>query len=129
MSSLQFHFQFGKQSEITGRMGNDNHVVVSHKLCGFQGRVGGRVVVMKEPVVVAPKLRSFSSHIFRQAPRNVTVKIRVDHSVRPNKVTVKNPLLIEKNNEHSLCWTPDLPRLFCSWWWWAFPLRRLLLCF
>jgi hypothetical protein len=34
-------------------MGNDDLVVVSHKLCGFQGRVGGRVVVMKEPVVVA----------------------------------------------------------------------------
>jgi hypothetical protein len=29
-------------------MGNNNHVVVSHKLCGLQGRVGGRVVVMKE---------------------------------------------------------------------------------
>jgi hypothetical protein len=28
-------------------------------LCGFQGRVDGRVVVMKEPVVVAPKFRSF----------------------------------------------------------------------
>jgi hypothetical protein len=29
-------------------MGYDNHVVVSHKICGFQGHVGGRVVVMKE---------------------------------------------------------------------------------
>jgi hypothetical protein len=29
-------------------MGNDNHVVVSHRLCGFQERVGGRVVMMKE---------------------------------------------------------------------------------
>jgi hypothetical protein len=29
-------------------MGNDNHVVVSHKLCGIQGRVGGRVVVMEQ---------------------------------------------------------------------------------
>jgi hypothetical protein len=28
-------------------MGNDNHVV-SHKLCGFQGHVGGRIVVIKE---------------------------------------------------------------------------------
>jgi hypothetical protein len=42
-----------------GRIGNDNHVV-GHKLCGFQWSVGGRVV-MKEPVVVAPKFRSFSS--------------------------------------------------------------------
>jgi hypothetical protein len=40
-------------------MGNDNHVA-SHKLCGFQGRVDGRVVVM-EPVVVEPKFWSFSS--------------------------------------------------------------------
>jgi hypothetical protein len=30
------------------RMENDNHVVVSHKLCGFQGRVGRRVVMMKK---------------------------------------------------------------------------------
>jgi hypothetical protein len=29
-------------------MGNDNHVVVSHKLCGFQGRVGRRVVVIEQ---------------------------------------------------------------------------------
>jgi hypothetical protein len=65
MSSLQFHFQFGKQSEITGayvwwvgRMGNDNYVVVSHKLCGFQGRVGG-YIVMKEPVAIAPKFCLF----------------------------------------------------------------------
>jgi hypothetical protein len=42
-------------------MGNDNHVVVSHKLCGFQGHVGRHDVMMKEPVVVVPKFRSFSS--------------------------------------------------------------------
>jgi hypothetical protein len=36
-------------------MGNDNHVVVNHKLCGFLGSVCRRVVMMKEPVVVAPK--------------------------------------------------------------------------
>jgi hypothetical protein len=55
-------------------MENDNHVAVSRKLCGFQGRVGGRVVAMKEPVVVAPKFRYFASHIFSQASQNVTVK-------------------------------------------------------
>jgi hypothetical protein len=52
-------------------MGSDNHLVVSHKLYGFQGHVGGRVVM--EPVVVAPKFRSFLSHIFSQASQNVTV--------------------------------------------------------
>jgi hypothetical protein len=86
-------------------MGNDNHVVVSHKLCGFQGSVGGRVVVMKEPVVVAPMFRSFSSHIFFQASQNVTVRVRDDRSVRRNKFSVKNPLQVEKVNDHALCRT------------------------
>jgi hypothetical protein len=45
-----------------GRMGNANHVVASHKLCSFQGCMGGRVVVMKESVVVAPKFQVFVAH-------------------------------------------------------------------
>jgi hypothetical protein len=55
-------------------MGNDNHVV-SHKLYGFQGLVGGRIVMM-EPVVVAPKFWSVSSHIFSQAPQNVAGEVK-----------------------------------------------------
>jgi hypothetical protein len=82
-------------------MGNDNHVVVGRKLCGFQGRVDGRVVMMKEPVVVAPMFRSFSSHIFPQVSQNVTVKVRVDCSVRRDQFTVNNPLRVEKNNVNS----------------------------
>jgi hypothetical protein len=88
---------------VSRGMGNDNHVVVSHKLCVFQGCVGGCIVVMKEPVVVALKFRSFSSHITSQASQNVTVKVRVDCSVRSNKFTVNNHLHVEKSNEHSLC--------------------------
>jgi hypothetical protein len=115
-SSLQFHFQFGKQSEITGgqvlrvgRMGNDdNHVVVSHKLW-FSGTCwrarcrddGASCGCAKVPVV--------SSHIFSQASRNVTVKVRVDRSVRRNKFTVNNPLHVEEKTmsmlfvEHRTC--------------------------
>jgi hypothetical protein len=37
--------------------------------------------MMREAVVVAPNLRSFSSHIFFQASQNVIVKVRADHSV------------------------------------------------
>jgi hypothetical protein len=77
-------------------MGNDDHVVVSHRLCDFQGRVDGHVVMMKEPVVVALKFRSFLSHIFSQASQNVTVKIRVDCSVRRNKFTANHPLHVKK---------------------------------
>jgi hypothetical protein len=84
-------------------MGNDNHVVLSHTLCGFRGRVGGRLVVMKESVVVASMFRSSSSHIFSQASQNVTVKVTVDHNVRRNKFTVNNALQVEENNGHALC--------------------------
>jgi hypothetical protein len=105
-SSLQLHFQFGKQSEITGgsawrvgRMGNNNHVVVSHKLCSFQGCVGKYIVAMKEPVVVAPKFRSFLSHIFSRASQSITVKVRVDHSIRRNKFMVNNLLSRQKKKK------------------------------
>jgi hypothetical protein len=86
-------------------MGNDNHVVVSHRLCCFQGRVGGHIVVMKEPVVVAPKFWSFSSYIFFQASQNITLKVTDDHSVRRNKFEVEQsiPFKSKKNNEHDLC--------------------------
>jgi hypothetical protein len=52
---------------------------------GFQGRVHRWVVVIKEPVVFAPQLPSFSSHFFSQASQSITVKVRVVHSVRRNK--------------------------------------------
>jgi hypothetical protein len=42
-------------------MGNNNHVVVSHKLCGFHEFEGGHVM-MKEPVVVVPKFGLFIAH-------------------------------------------------------------------
>jgi hypothetical protein len=56
-------------------MGYDNHVVVSHKLCFYQGCVGRRIVMMKESVVVAPEFGSFSSRIFSQVSQKVTVKV------------------------------------------------------
>jgi hypothetical protein len=58
--------------------------------------VGGGVVVMKEPVVVAPKFLSLSSHIFSQGPQNVTVRVTVDRSVRRHRFTVNNPLHVKK---------------------------------
>jgi hypothetical protein len=77
---FSFIFNWGKKQihggkvRRVGRMGNDNHAVVSHKLCGFQGRVGGRVVVMKEPVVVAPKFRGFRRTISLKGPKTSQYK-------------------------------------------------------
>jgi hypothetical protein len=91
----------GTKSGEVGRMGNDNHVVVSHKRCGFQGHVSRHIVMMKEPVV-APKFPSFSWHIFSQTSQNCRVKVLVDCSVRRNKFTVNNPLHVQKMNEHAV---------------------------
>jgi hypothetical protein len=82
----------------------DNHAVVSHKFWGFQGRVGGHVVVMKGPVVDEPKFWSFLSHIFSQPAQNITVNVRVDCSVRRNNFMVNNPLH-EKKKKKSMPFT------------------------
>jgi hypothetical protein len=104
-------------------MGNNNHVVVGHKLCGFQGCVGRRIVVIKEPVVVALKFWFLPMHIFSQASQNITVEVTVDHSVRRNKFTVNSHLHIEKTmsmlfNELRTCHTffalGDCGLFYCS---------------
>jgi hypothetical protein len=82
-------------------------VAVSHKLCGFQGHVGGCIVMMMEKVVISQKFWSFSLHIFSQASQNFTIKVRVDRSVRRNKFMMKNPLHVEK--------TMSMQRPFYSW--------------
>jgi hypothetical protein len=50
----------------------------------------GHVVLLKEPVAVASKFRSFSSHIFSQVSQNITVhvKVRVGHRVE-NRIFMK----------------------------------------
>jgi hypothetical protein len=76
-------------------MGNDNHIV-GHNLCGFQVPVGGRIV-MKEPVVVAPKFWFFWSHIFSQASQNIILKSELTVVLEGTNSRQK------KNNKHALC--------------------------
>jgi hypothetical protein len=73
--------------------------------------VGGRVVMVKESVVVAPNFRSFTCHILSQGSQNVTVKVRVNRSVRRNRFTVHDALTSKKKTtsilsaeEKSICW-------------------------
>jgi hypothetical protein len=64
--------------------------------------MGGCAVMMKKPVLVVPKFWTFSSQIYSHVSQNITVKDRVDRSVRRNKFTANNPLHVEKNNEYAL---------------------------
>jgi hypothetical protein len=101
---FSFIFNLGNKSKSqglslrrVGRMGNDNHVVFSQKLCGFQGRVCGRARCRDEEAsCCCAKASVFLWHIFSQASQNVTVNVRVDRHFRRNKFTVNNPLHVEK---------------------------------
>jgi hypothetical protein len=59
----------------------------------------GHIVTMKEPVVLVPKFWYFSLQIFSQTSENITVKVRVDSSVRRNKFTVNSPLHVKKRKQ------------------------------
>jgi hypothetical protein len=83
-------------------MGTNSHIVVSHKLCGFQGFVGGRVVMM-EPVVVAPKFRAFSSHILSPASQNITIKSELTTVLEGTNSREQSSSRPKKTNEHALC--------------------------
>jgi hypothetical protein len=125
---FSFIFNWGNR-EITGgqvwrvgRMGNDNHDVVSHKLCGFQGSVGGHVLLM-EPVVVMPEFRFFSSQIFSQASQNVTVKVELiivlggTNSQRTIPITLKKTismLFVELQTCHAFFALGDCGLLHCN---------------
>jgi hypothetical protein len=51
------------------RMGGDkNHVVFGQKFPGEKGNVRWHIVMMQQPVLLLPKLRVKSSHIFMQSP-------------------------------------------------------------
>jgi hypothetical protein len=81
-------------------METDNHVVVSQKLCGFQGRVGGRV--MMEPVVVAPKFRSFR-HKFLKRFKTSQPKSELALVLGGTNSRRTIPFMSKRNNEHALC--------------------------
>jgi hypothetical protein len=50
-------------------MGGDNsHVVFGQTFPGEEGNVRWRIVMMQQPVLLSPKLRAKSSHIFMQLP-------------------------------------------------------------
>jgi hypothetical protein len=63
MLSLQFHFQFGKQSKIMGtkfgKSGGWGMITMLLVTNSVAVCVGGHIVMMKEPSVVAPRFQSF----------------------------------------------------------------------
>jgi hypothetical protein len=77
-------------------MENDSHVVVKSQTLWFSELCEWARCRDEEAGCGCAKVPVFSSHIFSQASQNVTVKVRVDRSVRRNKFMVNNPLHVKK---------------------------------
>jgi hypothetical protein len=111
---FSFIFNLGNKAKSQGgqvrwvrRRGNNNNVVVSHKLCCVKGLWRERCHD-EEDSCGCSKLSVFfvATFSFRRL-KNDAVKVRFDRCVRRNNFTMNTPLHVEKNNYHALCWTPD----------------------
>jgi hypothetical protein len=63
MAAYQFYLQPGKQRKA-GWAGDDSHVVFGQKFPGKKGSVRWCIVMMQQPVLLSPKFRAKTSHIF-----------------------------------------------------------------
>jgi hypothetical protein len=66
LAAFRFYLQLGKRKSMVG--GDDRHVVFGQKFPDENGSVRWCVVIMQQPVILLPKFRAMSSHIFMQSP-------------------------------------------------------------
>jgi hypothetical protein len=66
MAAFQLYLQSGKQRKV-GFLGTTGILFLVKKIPGEKESVKRCVVVMQQPVLLSPKLRPKSSHIFTQA--------------------------------------------------------------
>jgi hypothetical protein len=95
-----------------GWVGDNSHVVCSQKFPGWKGSVRWCIVVMQQPVVLSPKFRSKSSHIFMHSPWNVTVVFGIDSLACQDELFTINPLDVKENDGHTIDFALHLSRLF-----------------
>jgi hypothetical protein len=98
-------------------MGNDNHVVASHRLYDIQGMSAGALSWWRSQLWLCQIPVFFVSH-FLSTSQNFTVKVRVDRNVRRHKFTVNNPLHAKKKKTMRIFLVElrTCRAFFCSWW-------------
>jgi hypothetical protein len=74
--------------------------------------VGGRVVMVKKPIVVLPIVWMFELNDLTQPLQNLTVKLATDGLVRGYEILVDNSSDVEKNDQHGLDIAANLTRFF-----------------
>jgi hypothetical protein len=64
--------------------------------------VTGCIVVVENPILRAPQIRSLSPIVLPQKPQNFAVKLCADGLALGDKFTMNNAADVEKHDEHGL---------------------------
>jgi hypothetical protein len=65
--------------------------------------VTGRIVVVENPILRAPQIRSRSQNVLPQTPQNFAAKLCVDGLALGDKFAMNNAANVEKYDEQTLC--------------------------
>jgi len=92
----------------------------------YDSSVRGCIVIMQQPIALAPQFRSFSPNVLPRTVKNIAVELGAHGLAFGDKFMVHNPSSVEKHDEHAFGRAAALPRLLRSWESWSLPLRRQL---
>jgi hypothetical protein len=76
--------------------------VVGEKLTNEKCSVTGCIVVVENPILRAPQIRSLSPNVLRQTPQNFAVKLCADGLALGDEFAMNNAADVEKQDEHGL---------------------------
>jgi hypothetical protein len=77
--------------------------VVGKKLTSKECAVTGCIVVMENPILRAPQIRSLSLNVLPEMLQNIAVKLCVDSLALGDEFAMNNATDVEKHVEHGLC--------------------------
>jgi hypothetical protein len=77
--------------------------VVGEKLVNEECSATGCIVIVENPILRAPQIRSLSPNVLPRTPQNVTVKLCVDDLALWDEFATNNAADVEKHDEHGLC--------------------------
>jgi hypothetical protein len=76
--------------------------VVGEKLTNEECLVTGCIVVVENPILRVPQIRSLSPNVLPQTPQNFAVKLCIDGLALGDEFTMNNTTDVEKHDEHGL---------------------------
>jgi hypothetical protein len=76
--------------------------VAGEKLMNEECSVTWCIVIVENPILRAPQMRSLSPNVLPQMPQNFAVKLFVDDLALGDEFAMNNAADVEKHDEHGL---------------------------